>query len=55
MKERKKFWLFPIVCMLLLFGMLFVFAQTQFLFSFHLYLILVVLIGGNRYSGLSPA
>jgi hypothetical protein len=34
MKERKKFWLFPIVCVLLLFGILLVFAQTSVLSPF---------------------
>lgn len=31
LKERKKFWLFPIVIFLLLFGVLLVFAETSVL------------------------
>jgi len=34
LKERKKFWLMPIVVVLLLFGMLLVFAQTSVLSPF---------------------
>jgi hypothetical protein len=34
LKERKKFWLMPIVVVLLLFGMLLVFAQTSALAPF---------------------
>ncbi len=34
LKEQKKFWMIPIVVMLLLFGMLLVFAQTSALAPF---------------------
>jgi len=34
LKEQKKFWLLPIVAMLLLFGLLLIFAQTSALAPF---------------------